>query len=226
MGFFLGCACLNIYWRALTSAGGGELIVIWLSGCTIIHPVQCFPFMFWLQHFSHKIEEWQKGVLIVMWACWCTQHTLRGAFPGLSLPQPWLEDLTNAGGLELIVIWLSGCTMVHPAQCFPFMFWLQHFSYEIEEWQKGVLIAMWTCEGGELTVIWLSGCTMVHPVQCFPFMFWLQHFSHKIEEWQKGVLIVMWTCWCTKHTHCAVLFLGCACLNIYGRTLPVREGGN
>ena len=70
--------------------------------------------MFWFQHFSHKIEEWQKGVLTVMWTCWCTKHTLRGAFPGLSLPQPLLEDLTSAGGGELIVIWLSGCTMVHP----------------------------------------------------------------------------------------------------------------
>ena len=98
--------------------GRRELTVIWLSGCTMVHPVQCFPFMFCLQHFSHKIEEWQKGVLIVMWTCWCTKHTLRGAFPGLSLPQPWLEDLTNAGGGELIVIWLSGCTMVHPVQCF------------------------------------------------------------------------------------------------------------
>ena len=166
--------------------------------------------MFWLQHFSHKIEEWQKGVLIVMWTCWCTKHTLRGAFPGLSLPQPWLEDLTNAGGGELyncnMAFWLYYGT---PCAVFlPFMFWLQHFSYEIEEWQKGVLIVMWTCwctkhtlcgafpglclpqhlwedvtsaEGGELIVIWLSGCAMVHPAQCFPFMFRLQHFSYELQ---------------------------------------------
>ena len=90
------------------------------------------PFVFWLQHFSYEIEEWQKGVLIVMWTCWCTKHTLCGAFPGLCLPQHLWEDLTSAEGGELIVIWLSGCAMVHPAQCFPFMFRLQHFSYELQ----------------------------------------------------------------------------------------------
>ena len=88
--------------------------------------------MFWLQHFSHKIEEWQKGVLIVMWTCWCTKHTLCGAFPGLCLPQHLWEDFTSAEGGELIVIWLSGFAVVHPAQCFPFMFRLQHFSYELQ----------------------------------------------------------------------------------------------
>ena len=125
-GFFPGLCLPQHLLEDLTSAGGGEPIVIWLSGCTMVHPVQCFPFMFWLQHFSHKIEEWQKGVLIVKWTCWCTKHTLR-------------RGGTNCN----MAFWLYYGT---PCAVFlPFMFWRQHFSYEIEEWQKGVLIVMWTC---------------------------------------------------------------------------------
>ena len=45
---------------------------------------------------------------------------------------------------------------------FPFMFWLQHVSYEIQELQKEILIVMWT-----------FGCTKhtlcgVFPVRCLP----------------------------------------------------------
>ena len=104
-GAFPGLSLPQPWLEDLTNAGGGELIVIWLSGCTMVHPVQCFPFMFWLQHFSHKIEEWQKGVLIVMWTCWCTKHTLCGAFPGLCLPQHLWEDLTSATNCNM-AFWL------------------------------------------------------------------------------------------------------------------------
>ena len=80
----------------------------------------CFPFRFWFQHFSYEIQKWRKEVLIVMWTFGFTKHTLCGVFPVRCLPQLFLEDLTSAEGGQLIVIWLSGCTMLHPVQCFSF----------------------------------------------------------------------------------------------------------
>ena len=93
---FLGCPCLNLGWRRTNCN-----MAFWLYYGT---PCAVFSFHV-LASTSHKIEEWQKGVLIVMWTCWCTKHTLCGAFPGLCLPQHLWEDLTSATNCNM-AFWL------------------------------------------------------------------------------------------------------------------------
>ena len=45
-------ACLKFYWGTLPVQNVGYyIIVIWFSGCTVLHPVQC---MFWFQHVSYE----------------------------------------------------------------------------------------------------------------------------------------------------------------------------